>query len=158
MGGEEREDKSNSRQQGGRGRIRELAEEARKEGREAAKASLSAFEKALAVFLFQFNGTLHNILFHRIFQQTPLLPPKGKPPPSPGGNCPGGNMEKCIDACVPLSTQASVTVYAFSILMFSILMSNIFIFIINIFSILMFSIFIASYCILIIQYRIASYS
>ena len=83
MGGEEREDKSKSRQQGGRGRIRELAEEARKERREAAKASLSAFEKALAVFLFQFNDTLHNILFHRIFQQTPLLPPKGKPPPLP---------------------------------------------------------------------------
>ena len=116
MGGEEKGDNSNSRQQGGRGRIRELAEEARKEGREAAKASLSAFEKALAVFLFQFNDTLHNILFHRIFQQTPLLPPKGKPPPSPGGNCPGGNMEKCIDACVPLSTQASVTVYAFSMI------------------------------------------
>ena len=68
MGGEEREDNSNSRQQGGRGRIRELAEEARKEGREAAKASLSAFEVALAVSLFQFKGTLHNILFHRIFR------------------------------------------------------------------------------------------
>ena len=52
MGGEEREDKSKSRQQGGRGRIRELVEEARKEGREAAKASLSAFEKAPADFCF----------------------------------------------------------------------------------------------------------
>ena len=58
MGGEEKEDKSNSRQQGGRGRIRELAEEARKEGREAAKASLSAFEKALVVFLLAPSGAL----------------------------------------------------------------------------------------------------
>ena len=71
-GEEEREDKSNSRQQGGRGRIRELAEEARKEGRKATKASLYAFEKTLVVFLFQFNDTLHNILYHRIFQQTPI--------------------------------------------------------------------------------------
>ena len=81
MGGEEKEDNSNSRQQGGRGRIRELAEEARKEGREPAKASLSAFEVALAVFLFQFNDTLHNILFHRIFQQTPFCLQKVNHPP-----------------------------------------------------------------------------
>ena len=74
MGGEEREDKSNSRQQGGRGRIRELAEEARREGREAAKASLSAFEKELAVFLFQFNDSLQNIFFQRIYQETPISP------------------------------------------------------------------------------------
>ena len=80
MGGEEKEDNSNSRQQGGRGRIRELAEEARKEGREAAKASLSAFEKALVVFLFQFNGTLHNILYHRIIQQTPIFRTKAPLP------------------------------------------------------------------------------
>ena len=76
MLGEEREDKSNSRQQGGRGRIRELAEEVRREDRKAAKpnASLSAFEKALAVFLFQFNDSLQNIFFQRIYQATPISP------------------------------------------------------------------------------------
>merc|ERR1712156_1071151 len=31
---------------------------------------------------------------------------KGGQRSSKGGNCPGGNMEKCIHACVPLSTQA----------------------------------------------------
>ena len=80
MGGEEREDKSNSRQQGGRGRIRELAEEARKEGRKATKASLYAFEKTLVVFLFQFNDTRTIFSIIEYFNRLPFRLSRTKAP------------------------------------------------------------------------------